>query len=195
VQILCGTKEKRNRNTFGDLSALKLSAARNLVGFKDIRIDRLEQSARQARWLRVHCLPFAEQVRLNELYNAADIAVLPNASISCQAALGTGLTVCLANNGTMDHLIRHPSQAAFFDPAQPEELSHRLIDFADSMYVEKSVRERHMEREVRPCEPVAEMATGSSLPLWNRSARSLREQGDVMAFAVQQMKRHYGVVS
>ena len=93
---------------------------------------------------------------MNELYNAADIAVLPNASISCQAALGTGLTVCLANNGTMDHLIRHPSQAAFFDPAQPEELAHRLIDFADSM-ASKSVEDRYEARSSGSCEPMAEI--------------------------------------
>ena len=145
-------KEERNRNTVRAIcSALEARPGLRaiLVGFgSDAVSTRLEQSIRQSpAAARVHCLPFAEQARLNELYNAADIAVLPNASISCQAALGTGLTVCLANNGTMDHLIRHPSQAAFFDPAQPEELAHRLIDFADSM-ASKSVEDRYEEREV-----------------------------------------------
>jgi len=145
-------KEERNCNTVRAIcSALEARPGLRaiLVGFgSDAVSARLEQSIRQSpAAARVHCLPFAEQVRLNELYNAADIAVLPNASISCQAALGTGLTVCLANNGTMDHLIRHPSQAAFFDPAQPEELAHRLIDFADSM-ASQSVEDRYEAREV-----------------------------------------------
>ena len=145
-------KEERNRNTWSAIrSALEVRPGLRaiLVGFGgDVVSARLEQSIRQSTVAaRVHCLPFAEQRRLNELYNAADAAVLPNASISCQAALGTGLTVCLANNGTMDHLIRHPSQAAFFDPAQPEELSHRLMDLADSI-ASKSVQERYAERDL-----------------------------------------------
>ncbi len=144
-------KEERNRNTLRAIcSALEARPGVRaiLVGFgSDAVSARLEQSIRQSpATARVHCLPFAEQARLNELYNAADIAVLPNASISCQAALGTGLTVCLANNGTMDHLVRHPSQAAFFDPAVPGELSHRLMNLADSI-ASKSVDERYAGRE------------------------------------------------
>jgi glycosyltransferase involved in cell wall biosynthesis len=144
-------KEERNRNTLRAIcSALEARPGLRavVVGFGEDGVSsRLEQFVRQSAVnARVHCLPFAEQTRLNELYNAADIAVLPNASISCQAALGTGLTVCLANNGTMDHLIRHPSQAAFFDPAQPEELSHRLIDLAGSIAT-KSVQQRYEERD------------------------------------------------
>ncbi len=144
-------KQERNHNTVRAVcSALEARPGLRaiLVGFGTDAVSmRLEQSIRQSRVAaRVHCLPFAEQARLNELYNAADIAVLPNASISCQAALGTGLTVCLADNGTMDHLIRHPSQAAFFDPAQPEELSRRLIELADAI-TSKSMQERYVERE------------------------------------------------
>jgi glycosyltransferase involved in cell wall biosynthesis len=144
-------KEERNRDTLKGI-CLALEARDSLrailVGFgRDAVSMRLQQSIRQSQAAaRIHCLSFAEQERLNELYNAADIAILPNASISCQAALGTGLTVCLAGNGTMDHLVRHPSQAVFFDPVQPEELSHRLIDLVDSM-VSKSVGERQTERE------------------------------------------------
>ena len=145
-------KEERNRNTIRAIcSALearpRLRAV--LVGFDTGVVSMgLEQLIRQSTAAsRVHRLPFAGQGRLNELYNAADIAVLPNASISCQAALGTGLIVCLANNGTMDHVIRHPSQAAFFDPARPEELSHRLMDLADSI-ASKSVQDRFLERDV-----------------------------------------------
>lgn len=145
-------KEERNRNTVRAIcSALEARPGLRaiLVGFGTDGVSiRLEQSIQQSKVAaRVHCLPFAEQARLNELYNAADIAVLPNASISCQAALGTGLTVCLADNGTMDHLIRNPSQAAFFDPAQPGELSRRLMDLANSM-ASKTTQERYAEREV-----------------------------------------------
>jgi glycosyltransferase involved in cell wall biosynthesis len=145
-------KEERNRNTLRAIcSALECCPEFRaiLVGFgSDLVSTRLQQLIRDSTVAgRVHCLLFAEQTRLNELYNAADIAVLPNASISCQAALGTGLTVCLADNGTMDHLARCPSQAVFFDPARPEELSSRLIDLADSMG-SKPVEERYAEREI-----------------------------------------------
>jgi glycosyltransferase involved in cell wall biosynthesis len=71
--------------------------------------------------------PFADLTQLNGLYNAADLAVFGNASISCQAALGTGLTVCLADNGTMNHLITVPNQGFFFPLLDIDAIADQIV--------------------------------------------------------------------
>jgi glycosyltransferase involved in cell wall biosynthesis len=165
-------KEERNRRTLtGIRSALEAHSRLHavLVGFGDDSVStRLKRFVRQgAVSARIHCLPFAEQEGLNELYNAADVAVFPNASISCQAALGTGLTVCLANNGTMDHLIRSGSQAVFFDPARLEDLCLRLTRLAELM-VQWPIEKRLAKRE--------EMAASSRWLGYDRLCASVLER-------------------
>jgi glycosyltransferase involved in cell wall biosynthesis len=77
---------------------------------------------------RIQCQTFAKPAQLNELYNASDIAVFPNATISAQAALGTGLYTCLADNGSMAALITQPEQGAFFEYGHPRALADKLVD-------------------------------------------------------------------
>jgi glycosyltransferase involved in cell wall biosynthesis len=77
---------------------------------------------------RVQCLQWADQPRLNAIYNAGDIALFGNASISCQAALGTGLAVCLADNGSMNHLVTLPRQGFFFRPRDSRDIAAKLSD-------------------------------------------------------------------
>mgnify|MGYP006283655285 CR=1 FL=1 len=146
-------KEERNRRTLsGIFSAMETLPQLHaiLVGLGDDPVSaRLRKFAHQSPVAaRVRCLPFAGQERLNELYNAVDVAIFPNASISCQAALGTGVIVCLADNGTMDHLIRSPSQGGFYDSNRSADLSRRLIGLADSL-LQWSPEERHARREER----------------------------------------------
>jgi glycosyltransferase involved in cell wall biosynthesis len=143
-------KEKRNART---LMAIRCALAKCpwlhgiFVGFGADEVStRLKQIVQDPTMEdRVHCLPFSGQERLNQLYNAADLAIFPNCSISCQAALGTGLTVCLANNGTMDHLIREPSQACFFDPYSETELAESLAELAQRLRTH-SVEQRNTRR-------------------------------------------------
>ncbi|MBN2582460.1 MAG: glycosyltransferase family 4 protein [Planctomycetes bacterium] len=59
-------------------------------------------------------LGFANRQRLNALYNASDIALFGQASISCQESLGTGLFVCIGDDGSTSHLISGPDQGVFF---------------------------------------------------------------------------------
>lgn len=109
-----GAAHKERRNTCvlqGILAALAdcEDAHALLVGFDDSMVSKRLRALcdRSAVADRVHLRPFAVQEELNRVYNAADIAVFPNASISCQAALGTGAWVALSDNGTMDHLVRN----------------------------------------------------------------------------------------
>lgn len=60
------------------------------------------------------CELFANQKRLNEIYNAADIALFGNTTISVTAAAGTGLVLCLADVGAMDIVVTKPDQAVYF---------------------------------------------------------------------------------
>lgn len=82
---------------------------------------------------RVICLGWSDQVRLNELYNACDIALFGNASISCQAALGTGMVGCLAANGTMDFLVTMPGQAFFFRVKDIQDIAGKLGQAAEML--------------------------------------------------------------
>ncbi len=77
---------------------------------------------------RMQCLQWADQARLNAIYNAADIALFGNASISCQSALGTGLAVCLADNGSMNQLVTIPRQGFFFRPRDSRDVGAKLSD-------------------------------------------------------------------
>ncbi len=77
------------------------------------------------------CHRLASQSRLNELYNAPDIALFPRASVSCQAALGTGLIACLADKTSMNHLVLDPSQGVFYEPMNADSLADRLIAAID----------------------------------------------------------------
>ncbi len=76
------------------------------------------------------CHDFADQTRLNALYNAADIVLFGNCSISVQAAMGTGLFACLAGNGTMDHLVRSPDLGVFFRTGDASDLADKLAQAA-----------------------------------------------------------------
>jgi len=80
---------------------------------------------------RIACHSFANLVRLNELYNASDIALFPNATISAQATMGTGLYVCLADNGAMGHLITHADQGVYFRPDDPGDLGEKIAAAVD----------------------------------------------------------------
>lgn len=72
--------------------------------------------------------PFADQGRLCQLYNAADIVVFGQATVSCQSALGTGLTTCMADTGTMNHLVKGFEHARFFGRMDSEDLSRNLVE-------------------------------------------------------------------
>ena len=82
---------------------------------------------------RIQCCPFASRQELNEYYNASDMAVFPNASISAQAAIGTGAYVCLADNGSMEDLISKDEQGAFFEYDHPRSLADKLVRAAEGM--------------------------------------------------------------
>jgi glycosyltransferase involved in cell wall biosynthesis len=58
--------------------------------------------------------PFAGRERLSALFHAADVALFARPSISCQEAMGTGLSVAFADDGSMDHLVPDPVQGRFF---------------------------------------------------------------------------------
>jgi hypothetical protein len=70
--------------------------------------------------------PFAQRQRLNELYNAADIAIFGRASISCQEALGTGLIGCFVDDGSLNHLVTMPDQGVFFRSNDENDLAAKL---------------------------------------------------------------------
>jgi len=90
---------------------------------------------------RVQCHNWADQARLNALYNTADIAIFGNASNSCQAALGTGLVVCLADNGSMNHLVTVPRQGFFFRSRDSEDIGDKVSE-ALKMFADMSGPER-----------------------------------------------------
>ncbi len=75
--------------------------------------------------------PLADQPRLNELYNAADIALFPRASISCQAALATGLIACFADGMSMNHLLKSTEQGVFYQSMDIEDLARQLLNAAN----------------------------------------------------------------
>jgi len=94
------------------------------------------------------CHDFTDQARLNALYNAADIAVFGNCSISVQSAMGTGLLACLADNGTMDHLVRSPDVGVYFRTGDVSDLAEKLAG-AVRHHVGLSDAERLEARERR----------------------------------------------
>ena len=89
---------------------------------------------------------FADQSRLNMLYNAGDIIIFGNATISCSAALATGLVVCLADNGTMTHLVQSPKQSLYFRPGDPNDLAHKLVTAGEN------IRQRRELHESKRCD-------------------------------------------
>jgi glycosyltransferase involved in cell wall biosynthesis len=103
-----------------------------IVGFSDDpqhaavtqRINRaIERTGFADRFIKQ---PFASRQRLFELYNAADIAYFGRASISCQEALGTGLAVCVVDDGSLNHLVTMPQQGVFFRPGDQRDLADKL---------------------------------------------------------------------
>jgi hypothetical protein len=76
---------------------------------------------------------FTDQVRMNALFNASDIALFGNCSNSCQSALGTGAFACFADNGTMDHLLTSPGQGVLFRPGDGEDLIAKLLAAAGAI--------------------------------------------------------------
>ena len=71
--------------------------------------------------------PFAQRQRLNELFNAADVAIFGRASISCQEALGTGLIGCFVDDGSLNHLVTVPNQGFFFRPNDEQDLGAKVV--------------------------------------------------------------------
>lgn len=99
---------------------------------------------------RIQCHPFANRRELNEYYNASDMAIFTNASISAQAALGTGLYTCLADNGSMEDLITIPEQGVFFEYGNSRSLADRLVRAAEEAHLwtpdeRQQVRQRRVE--------------------------------------------------
>jgi glycosyltransferase involved in cell wall biosynthesis len=134
------TEEKRpmlQKNIEGMQQALsRMPRLRGLViGFcRNEASDRIEQVlASDPTSPRIIRQDFASQQRLCELYNAADIAVFGQATISCQAALGTGLVVCMPDTGTMSNLVRDPRQGHFFKWRDAEDLANCIISAASPM--------------------------------------------------------------
>ena len=82
---------------------------------------------------RFTCHEFTDQVRMNALFNAADVALFGNCSNSCQSALGTGLFACFADNGTMNHLIPLPHQGVLFLPNDVDDLIDKLLASAQAI--------------------------------------------------------------
>lgn len=74
--------------------------------------------------------PFADRERLNEMFNASDIAAFGRASISCQEALGTGLVTCFVDNGSLNHLVTAPEQGLFFRQEDEADLAAKLAGCA-----------------------------------------------------------------
>jgi glycosyltransferase involved in cell wall biosynthesis len=74
--------------------------------------------------------PFCSRKKLAELFNAADIGLYQSPSISVQEAMGTGLYMCLSNDGSMNHLLKNPSQGIFFDRQNIEAISNALLQAA-----------------------------------------------------------------
>ena len=87
--------------------------------------DRLAHDPSADRFL---CHEFADQKRLNALFNASDIAVFGSASISCQAALGTGLVMGAADEqGTTNFLVKRADQGFFYPPRDDEAMAEQLL--------------------------------------------------------------------
>ena len=99
-----------------------------LVGFTDSptsrNIRRLVAEGPMAE--RFTLIPYADRRRLNELYNASDVAVFGRASISCQESLGTGLVACFSDEGSMNHLVKDPAAAVFFRRDSAADLERAL---------------------------------------------------------------------
>lgn len=63
---------------------------------------------------RVRILGFASAVRLNALFNAADLGIWPSMpAITIQQAMGTGLPVALPHNDLVGHLVRDSNHGLF----------------------------------------------------------------------------------
>jgi glycosyltransferase involved in cell wall biosynthesis len=105
-----------------------------LVGFDDgstvsktigRRIDKLTSRQRFIKQ------PFGPRKRLAELFNASDIGVYNNPSISVQEALGTGLYLCLSNDGSMSHLFSGSDYGLWFDRNDPSDISSNVLKAAN----------------------------------------------------------------
>jgi len=77
--------------------------------------------------------PFSPRDRLKDYFNAADIAVYDQPSISVQEAMGTGLYVLLADDGSMRHLVTCPQTGAYFNMMQPTDMAHALTQAAAAL--------------------------------------------------------------
>ncbi len=84
---------------------------------------------------------FTNQKRLNTLYNVADITLFNNPSNSVQMALGTGLYACLADKGSMSHLIRQSDQGIFYQQDNVEDMSQKLV--ASAQVIKKHLSKDH----------------------------------------------------
>lgn len=75
--------------------------------------------------------PFTTRERLAELFNAGDIGLYDNPSISVQEAMGTGLFMCLSGNGSMQHLLGHADTGLFYHPHDRASKAEALKKAAD----------------------------------------------------------------
>lgn len=96
---------------------------------------------------RVQCVPFSDQSQLNKIYNASDIAVFGNATVSCQAALGTGLICCIPDNGTMEHLISVSNQGHIYQFCDSIDLSRAILSAIERITL-MNVNQRMDERRL-----------------------------------------------
>lgn len=71
--------------------------------------------------------PFGGRQALSGLLHAADVAVFARPSISAQEALGTGVYAVLADGGSMDWLLDHPSSGRFFPAGDRAALAEALV--------------------------------------------------------------------
>lgn len=77
--------------------------------------------------------PFAGRTRLSQLFHAADVAMFARPSISCQEAMGTGVYVTFADDGSMDHLVPDPSQGRFFVRDDVDHMAETLAGAVDEV--------------------------------------------------------------
>jgi hypothetical protein len=118
-----------------------------LVGFTDSPTSRKVRDlvASGAMAERFLLEVFADRKRLNELYNASDLAVFGRASISCQESLGTGLVACFSDEGSLHHLVTEEEQAVFFRRDRREDLE-RAIEEAIGILGRRAQPERLARR-------------------------------------------------
>ncbi|XPS85069.1 putative glycosyl transferase, family I [Desulfosarcina variabilis str. Montpellier] len=79
--------------------------------------------------------PFLPREDLSRWFNAADIGLYHNPSISVQEAMGTGLYMCLSNDGSMSHLISSAEYGLFFDRNDQASLIRCIRDAAQTVSI------------------------------------------------------------